>query len=177
MHTLKETVKAQIRAAFAQVEYPGDWNLRGSNEGKEPLLVEQAFKGKTNWSQLGSEFIDRAPDGFASALSFFSDEAFHFYIPGYLIADIEGQLQYSNPIFHLTYGLDDTSGQQRVNPRRYGNRTWLDQARYKFAMFNREEAAAIVAYLTLRRDDEQLVDFEKQRIDEALKNYWYDRAG
>ena len=35
-------------------------------------------------------------------------------------------------------------------------------------------AAAIVAYLTLKRDESQ---YERQRIDEALKNYWHDRAG
>jgi hypothetical protein len=39
-----EQVKAQIRAAFAQVEYPGDWCLKNSGEGTEPLLLEQEFK-------------------------------------------------------------------------------------------------------------------------------------
>ena len=41
-----------------------------------------------------STLIDRAPDGFGSALSFFSDEAFRFYLPAYLIADsVTAQLE------------------------------------------------------------------------------------
>src|SRR5262245_42174703 len=33
-------LKALIRQAFAEVEYPGDWCLRGSNDGDEPYLLE-----------------------------------------------------------------------------------------------------------------------------------------
>jgi hypothetical protein len=104
-----EQVKSQIRSAFAQVEYPGDWCLKNSSEGTEPLLLEQEFKGKTQWETIAPEFLDRAPGGYASALSFFSDEAFHFYLPAYLIADLDGNLQFTNPVFHLTHGLDRSS--------------------------------------------------------------------
>ena len=168
-----EALATQIATAFAAVEYPGDWCLRDSNEGDEPYLVEREFKGKTDWRALDPAFLDQAPDGFASALSFFSDEAFHFYLPAYLIADIRGQLERSNPVHHLTHGLDASSRNQRINPRRYGERTWLDHARHKFAMFNKQEAAAIVAYLTFKRDTDE---FERQRIDEALSFYWRGRA-
>ncbi|MBD1850892.1 DUF6714 family protein [Leptolyngbya sp. FACHB-711] len=171
-----EKVKAQIRAAFAQVEYPGDWCLRRSNEGDEPFLLEQEFKGKDKWEVLDPKFIDQAPGGFASALSFFSEEAFRFYIPAYLIADIDECLQYSNPIFHLTHGLTNSSRNDRINPRRYGDRTWFDHAQHRFSVFTREQAAAIVAYLTLKRNAENIIEFEQQQIDEALKNYWYQRA-
>ena len=73
-----ETLKTLIRKAFAEVEYPGDWCLRGSNEGNEPYLLEQDFAGKCDWRTLDPAFLDRAPGGYASALSFFSDEAFRF---------------------------------------------------------------------------------------------------
>jgi hypothetical protein len=168
-----EAVIEQIASAFAAVEYPGDWCLRGSNEGDEPHRVEQAFKGKKDWRALDPAFIDRAPDGFASALSFFSDEAFRFYLPAYLIADLRGQLEHSNPVHHLTRGLDNTSRHERINPRRYGERTWFEHARYKFATFSKPEAAAIEAYLSVKRDRDE---FERTRIDEALANYWRDRA-
>ena len=111
----KETVKQQIRAAFTRVEYPGDWCLRGSNEGDEPLWVERDFKGKTDWRTLEPGFIDQSPDGLASALSFFSDEAFHFYLPAYLIADLDGNLERSDPVFHLTHGLGAASRRERIN--------------------------------------------------------------
>jgi hypothetical protein len=163
----------QIDAAFAAVKYPGDWCLRGGNEGDEPYLLEEEFKGKADWHALDPKFLDRAPAGYASALSFFSDEAFHFFLPAYLIADLRGQLECSDPVFHLTHGLDDSSRGELVNPRRFGQRTWLEERRHKFAIFGREEAAAVVAYLKLKSETDE---FERDRVDQALRNYWNERA-
>ena len=167
-------IKHKIRTSFAEVSYPGDWCLRGSNEGDEPYLLEEEFKGKIDWRAIDAEFLDQAPDGFGSALSFFSDEAFRFYLPAYLIADIDGKLQRHSPVSHLTHSLSEKSKTERVNPRRYGERTWLDVARHKFAMFNREQAAAIVAYLRFKHEIDQ---FAREAIDDALKNFWLERAG
>ena len=168
-----DSAKAAIRKAFAAVEYPGDWCLRGSGEGDEPYLLEAQFKGKTDWATLDPHFIDQAPDGYGSALSFFSDEAFHFYLPAYLIADIDGKLAQHDPVFQLTHGLDDATRNEKINPRRYGDRTWFEEKRHKFSMFSREEASAIVAYLKLRRD----VDgFNRSTIDQALDSYWNGRV-
>ena len=169
-----ETLKASIRAAFAGVEFPGNWCLRGSNEGDEPFFVEREFASKNDWTRLDAKFLDQAPEGFGSALSFFSDEAFHFYLPAYLIADIDGRLERSDPAFHLCHGLDDETKDQRINPRRFGERTWFDAERCKFAIFNRAEAVAIVKYLKFKRDSDE---FMKDSIEQALKNYWLDRAG
>ena len=171
-----ESLKTQIRDAFAHIEYPGDWCLRGSNEGDEPYLLEKEFAGKTDWRVLDPQFLDRAPDGYASALSFFSDEAFHFYLPAYLIADIDGRLEQTDLVFALTHGLDSTSRDERINPRRYGERTWFDHARCKFAMFNPQEAATINSYLTFKRDSEDTSDYDRQKINEALQNFWHDKA-
>jgi hypothetical protein len=165
-------VKALIREAFAAIEYPGDWCLTGSREGFEPALLEAEFKGKTDWRALDAAFIDRAPDGFGSALSFFSDEAFHFYLPAYLLADLDGRLRQANPVFALTHGLDERSRREKINPRRYGERTWLDHARHKFAMFNGGERAAIAAYLACMAEREELTEPEKKSIHEALSGYW-----
>src|SRR5947209_3726189 len=133
------SLKADIEDAFAAVEFPGDWCLINSREGSEPALLEQEFKGRNDRKALSPEFIDRAPGGFGTALSFFSDEAFHFYLPAYLLADLDGQLNQADPVFALTHGLDGASRGQKINPRRYGNRTWFDHARHKFAMFNAGE--------------------------------------
>jgi hypothetical protein len=167
-------VKNAIRSAFSKVEYPGDWCLRGSNEGDEPYLLEAEFKGKTDWSALDPGFLDQAPDGLGTALSFFSDEAFHFYLPAYLVADIDGLLKQHDPSFQLTHGLDDASRNKKINPRRYGERTWFEAKRYMFSMFSRAEAVAIVEYLKLRRDRDEIAS---PNIDEALRNYWNERAG
>lgn len=84
----REGLAALIREAFAGVDYPGDWCLRGSNDGTEPYLLEKAFQGRKDWRVLDANFIDSAPDGFATALGFLSDEAFRFYLPAYVIADL-----------------------------------------------------------------------------------------
>lgn len=168
-----DDLKSQIREAFAHVTFPGDWCLRDSNEGDEPFLVEQAFRGKTDWRKLDPEFLDLAPEGYGSALSFFSDEAFHFYLPAYLLADVDRLLEHHNPVFHLIHGLTNDSRNKPINPRRFGERTWFHYAVHKFAMFNQREAAAIVAYLNYKRE---LCDFDQKEIDEALANYWRQRT-
>ena len=168
-----EAVKLQIRSAFANVEFPGDWCLRGSNEGNEPFLLEQEFQGKTDWQALDPAFLDGAPDGYGSALCFFSDEAFRFYLPAYLIADVDGKLNMNNPVFYLTHGLTDEGRGDLVNPRRYGERTWFDTKRHKFAVFDREQVRAIVSYLELKRETDE---FQRDAIDQAIANYWSGRA-
>ena len=172
----RSSVVAEIQRAFADVEAPGDWCLSNSREGTEPRLLEAEFKGKKDWRVLDPSFIDQAPDGFGTALSFFSDEAFHFYLPAYLLADLDGRLKQADPVFALTHGLNDEWRDQQINPRRYGQRTWFEHARHKFAMFNKKEAAAIVSYLKCKRESDVLTDFEKTYIDEALENYWNERA-
>lgn len=169
-------LKERIRAAFAGVAYPGDDGLRGSDEGDEPFEVERDFRGKTDWRTLDPGFIDQAPDGLASALSFFSDAAFHFYLPAYLMADVEGRLDRADPSFHLTHGLDDSSRGERINPLRYGERTWWDAAQERFGRFTRDQAAAVAAYLRFKaRSDSWGV--RGPDVAEALRNYWSGKAG
>ncbi len=172
MHDRAE-LKARIRDAFAEVEYPGDSCLRGSNEGEEPYLLEEEFKGKNDWRILDAAFIDQAPAGFGSALSFFSDEAFRFYLPAYLLASIDNLLERSDPVFHLCHGLDDASRNKKVNQRKHGERTWFDHASHKFAMFTKLQGGAIVAYLQFACERNEI---ESEMIDQALRNYWFTRA-
>ncbi len=170
-------LKDRIRRTFAHVEFPGNGCPRGSNEGEEPYLLAEDFKDKDDWTKITAQFLDQAPDGYAAALNFFSDEAFQFYLPAYLIADIDGGLMSQDPSFQLPHGLFEASKDQKINPRRYGERTWAHHAHHKFAVFNQEQAAAIADYLAFKRDHTEMVDFEKERIDQALENYWLERAG
>ncbi|MBD2074616.1 hypothetical protein H6F86_12100 [Phormidium sp. FACHB-592] len=136
-------------------------------------MLEQEFKGKTAWQALDPAFLDRAPDGYGSALSFFSDAAFRFYLSAYMLADVDGKLDKHDPVFHLTHGLTDKGRGERVNPRRYGERTWFDEQGHKFAVFEREQAHAIVSYLELKRETDE---FQRDEIDQAIANYWSERA-
>jgi hypothetical protein len=175
--TTPETVKAQIREAFAASQYPGDHRLRGSDVGDEPFELEREFRGKRDWQSLPPEFIDRAPNGLASALCFFSHEAFQFYLPAYLIADLEGKLVCHSPVFHLTHGLERVSASQHIDSRRHTGEKWSDYAKRRFQGLTPQQAAAIVSYLKYKRDSEDTLPSTRQAIEEALDSYWRQRAG
>ena len=166
-------LKKQIKNSFADVPYPGDTNLRNSSEGDEPFLLEEQFAGQEDWSALPADFIDQAPGGFASALSFFSKEAFRFYLPAYLLADLDGQLVYTDPVFYLTYGLSDATIDLKVNPRRYGAMTWFDYVSDRFAVFTPRQARAIKSYLQFKMQEGDRV-CERDGIAQALTNFWED---
>ncbi|MFM2399382.1 MAG: hypothetical protein RL341_1539 [Pseudomonadota bacterium] len=169
-------LKTRIASAFSAARYPGDALLVNSQEGTEPALLEQEFKGKRDWHLLDAAFIDQAPDGFGSALSFFSHEAFRFYLPAYLIADLDQLLNRADPVFHLTHGLDNASCKKLINPLRYGRKTWFAYAQERFATFSREESAEIAAYLTFKRDADPSSVPGDHSINEALDRYWAARA-
>ena len=76
-------------------------------------------------------------------------------------------------MFHLTHGLTDAGRATKVNPQRYGERTWFEAASHKLAVFDKAQAAAIVAYLEFKREADW---FERESIDQALGNYWRRRA-
>ncbi|HEU4697902.1 MAG TPA: DUF6714 family protein [Gemmatimonadales bacterium] len=165
--------KALVRGAFAAVPQPARWALRGSSEGTEPFLVEEEFGARGDWTTLDAAFLDQAPDGYGSALSFLSDEAFRHYLPAYLLADLDGALQRVEPDFHLWHGLTDENAARPVNPRRYGARSWADYARFRFSVFTRAEVEAIVAYLRVKAAQDP--ELTGPRIAQALARYWLPR--
>jgi hypothetical protein len=182
----KATVIDEIRTAFVGNEYPGDGYLQGTFEGCEPAEEVGPFKGQTDWAAVDAAQLD----GHYNALSFFSEAGFRFFLPAYLIADLEDRLRTADPLFHLTHGFHDESvevptpeetfvrrigGAVLLNPRRYGAMTFHDHARFRLSIFTREEARAIVAYLRYKRHtDEHAID--TPAIDAALDAYWLDRA-
>lgn len=169
---LREALKAQIRAAFEDTPAPSPSQLRGSQEGDEPYLLEKEFLGKDDWTTLDVEFIDQAPAGFGTALSFFSRDAFRFYLPAYLLADLDDALEQAEPSFHLWHGLNDEKRDQPVNPRCYGPLTWFDVTAERCALFNRLEVAAIVEYLRYKATVD---DFSRPQVEQALANFWVPR--
>jgi hypothetical protein len=68
--TLTSNIEIQIAETFAMVPPPPQWCLCNSKQGAEPELVERDFRGKTDWRTLTADFLDDAPQGYASALSF-----------------------------------------------------------------------------------------------------------
>src|ERR671910_2162002 len=182
----RETVIQKIEVAFAGNAFPGARFLQGSFEGCEPYDEVGPFEKLEDWRGIEARFLD----GHASALSFFSEAGFRFFLPAYLISDLSGRLQTADPLFHLTHGFSDwttevPTGNRTllmkhgrsafINPRRYGAMTSHDYARYRLSVFTREEAGAIVAYLEFKRDtDLDIID--RTAIDAALESFWLERA-
>jgi hypothetical protein len=182
----QQIVIESIHSAFDRNRCPGDAYLQRSFEGCEPYEEIEPFKGKNDLKFLDSKLLD----AHYNALSFFSEAGFRFFLPAYLIADVRGELQTADPLFHLTGGFFVSSaevpaqdrvfvrrsgGSTLLNPKRYGAMTFFDYACFRLSIFAREEAQAIVAYLKYRRDaDSDGID--SQRIDAALKFFWLDRA-
>lgn len=182
----RQQVIEHIRQAFRDTERPGDAFLQGSREGCEPGESVAPFMGVTDWSQLDPVILDAS----YTALSFFSEGGFRYFLPAYLIADLEERLQTADPVFHLTNGFSDKvvtlpAGPRRyektvgksafVNPQRYGAMTWHDHARGRLSVFTREEAGAIVAYLEYKRDADSH-GLNTEEIDAALDSFWRHRA-
>jgi hypothetical protein len=164
---------AKIEQAFVDVPYPGDEFLTDSTYGEEPAALVEEFRGRDDWRALDAEFLDQAPDGWASALSFFSGKALRFYLPAYMIADIRGQLRSSDPAFRLCAFLTPLGGRRKI-AKMWGGGTMGERARADFACYDRRQVAAIVAYLWWKLD---AVGGHDPTIEQALENYWLERNG
>ena len=182
----KEAVIEEIQSAFGGNEHPGERFLQGTFEGCEPYEEVGPFEKLEDWKGIEASFLD----GHASALSFFSEAGFRYFLPAYLISDLRGQLYTADPLFHLTHGFSDWTSEVPagdhtllmkhgrsafLNPRRFGAMTFCDYAHYRLSVFTREEASAIVAYLEYKRDsDPNIID--SQDIDASLESFWLERA-
>jgi Family of unknown function (DUF6714) len=174
-----------VEETFGANEFPGDRWLQGTFEGCEPYEEIEPFRGR-DWKSLDPEFLDQH----YTALSFFSEAGFRYFLPAYLVADLRDALRTADPLFHLTHGFSDNAVQQQVgdrtfqirfgrsqfvNPRRYGAMRTVDYARYRLSVFSREEAAAIVNYLECARELPNR-EFDRAAIDAALSSFWQERA-
>lgn len=158
----KKELIQKINTAFLEREFPGNNQLVNNSYGEEPALVRNHFFGQTNWKLLSPEFID-----FDGALSFFSDEAFRFYIPAFMISDINEQLNFNNPAVRLCWSVTPQSENKKI-AEVYGGGTLGERAKACFNEFSVEEKNAIISYLQwkLVKDENDLI------IAQALKNYW-----
>jgi hypothetical protein len=182
----KIEVIEMINAAFADNTYPGDDYLLGSTEGSEPMDEVQPFIGLEEWSQVSPDILDKH----SGSLNFFSEAGFRFFLPAFMVADLNEQLVYADPLFSLVHGFSNISisheirgkafirktGQDAfINPKRYAALTFEDYSRFRLSVFTREEAAAIVSYLQYKKDIAG-PGVEHDQIAAALDAFWLDRA-
>lgn len=167
---MKEKLILQIERAFADVTHPGDDNLTYSTYGEEPEALKREFQGKTDWHVLDAAFLDQAPEGWASALSFFSDRALLFYLPAYMIADVRGELRTASPDARLCLPVTPPFESKKIASI-WGGGTMGEWARNGFSLFSAEQVRVIVEYLWWKLD---AYGYEDITISQALQHYWLD---
>ena len=111
---MTEKLIANIITAFEDGIYPGNDDLTNSTYGEEPAALVEEYREKADWQILNSNFLDQAPNGWGSALSFFSGAALRFYLPAYLIADLNGELESNDPATRLCMNLAAQSENQKI---------------------------------------------------------------
>jgi hypothetical protein len=165
-HSILKLIE-KITAAFAELPFPGNDNLVGPSYGEETMLVKEHFSNHSSRENLTPAFID-----FDGALSFFSNEAFRYYISAFMIADIHEKLDFNNPVIRLCWPVTPQSENQKI-AEVHGGGTIGERAKVCFELFTEEQVQAIVAYLNwkLEKDEDDLL------IKQALENYWLKRAG
>lgn len=156
----------QIHIAFATSAYPGDDNLVANPYDEERQFVARHFKGKADWRTLDAKFLNAAPD----ALALFADDAFRFYLPAFLIADMRGELNSVDPTVRLCWSHTSQGGDEKI-AKVWGGGTIRARAEACHNQFSAEQSAAIVAYLWRK-----LETGEDICITEALEEYWLRRG-
>jgi hypothetical protein len=170
MHPEALRVLKHIQEAFP-AEAPPNLPLvrEGTYRDDEVLAVEEDFADKERWPELTADFLDNAAGGWASALSFPSDEAASFFLPAYLAADLRGELARVDPVFYLTDGLD---GSYRSTNAKPGRNTREDEARKRWRLFTPDQCAAVAAYLSVRKRGDVMLE----EIEASLHSFWTHRA-
>ena len=160
----------KIVLAFQNVTFPGDEQLTDSSYGEEPDALVRDFAGKDDWQALDSKFLDQSPEGWGTALSFFSDRALQFYLPAFLIADLKGELYTADPTGRLCLSLTPQSEKQKI-AKVWGGGTIGEHARETFSLFTDDQVEAVVEYLLWRcgQKSSNLI------IEHSLEHYWLPR--
>jgi len=174
----KERLKDKIYKIFKNNKFPGNCNIVYNEINDYPedesMRIKNAFKEKDDWTKLDTKFLDEVPDGLASALSFFSPPAFRFYLPAYLIADINNKLINVDLIFHLCNYFMNSEKDKYISES-YGETRWWDYGIYRFSVFTLAEVKVIIEYLQYKLKSSLLGELYKEEIRQALENYWLKR--
>lgn len=168
----KEVLIKKIQDAWPLNDLP--FKIIDSNEGEEPELLAKEFSKKPKWNSLKPDFLDSTPDGYGTALCFFGNEAFRYYIAAFMIADINSKLNCVTPSRHLTHGLTNDTKDEKINPLRFGEKTWFNACQSKFSLFNKNQISCIIEYLKFMSDADPFNN-NPTETKESISNYWKPR--
>ena len=170
--SIRDEVTLRIRTVFADVPRPGNWALCGSYEGPEGPDAATAFSRLDRWQDADATFLHA---GRMQQFHFLSDEGFRYFLPAFLVADLDGHREGGgrDVVWLLASDFRREQCDEPVNAMRFGARTWSDCGRYRFSTFTKAEAQVIVAYLRwklLDADPDDAAD-----VADALDSYWLKR--
>ncbi|BCM89691.1 hypothetical protein IAD21_01538 [Abditibacteriota bacterium] len=161
----KSALKAAIWAAFDDVSYPGDDNIGILGGRDDAKRVTEWYRG-VDWRSLTPDTI------WSFGLSWMTPEAFHYYLPAYLLAPIDdGADAYEFTLNSLTppFACTDYPQNYKDHFQNIVDIMTLPQKRaiQDFLLFNLEEA------IELQKTDESpdFYDSEIKQLRFALE-YW-----
>jgi hypothetical protein len=108
-------VIAAIEAAFADVPYPGDEQVRGGDDHTEEDLdtgglIGRSFRGR-HWRDIAPDVLHR--NALLGSLVFMRPAVVHFYLPAFLIASLHDDEVQEQTCLALTPPLDMLTDAQR----------------------------------------------------------------
>ena len=150
-----EELKSLIKAAFADVEYPGDDNIAGCGrigcDDCDPLA--EHFKG-TSWQEHNLQTLA----GYAG-IGFFYPQALHYYLPAYMLAEMENcrlaeihfcqseeYEEYPDPLMNLDISYCFCLSEHES----------IQESKEKFvALLSKQQRRAVTEYLKFMATDEE----------------------
>jgi len=147
----REHLRQRIRDAFRDVPYPGDGNIM--YDGPDPELVQMTFEGR-HWKELSNEDLVIQ----SSSICVMTPEAFHFYLPAFLLASLGPPEVADFVLTAIEYML--------LEPAPKGS--WLFE---DAQLLDREQRAAIREFLEFFRD---LEGDSFGEIETALRTRWQE---
>ncbi|MBC8100889.1 MAG: hypothetical protein H7Y11_15725 [Armatimonadetes bacterium] len=153
-----KTLVNKIEMVFEPIKYPGDTLITYTNDPYhlEAVEIAQALQGK-HWKSLTNQELRYH----AASLSFFTPQAFCFYLPAYMIASITG------------YKLTDILTQSLVGNLTMPTKPEASIARFlaNVAPLSTMQSKAVLDYLEYTRATHG-EDFSDRSINRAINRYW-----
>ena len=154
-----QRLKDEIEGAFQDVPYPGDDNIAANkrDEYEEGLA---AFKGK-HWKDITFEFL---VPYLKSSATFFTPEAYRFYLPAYLMVVAEYYFESDVLSDFIIWGL--------ILPFEGECEPWeIDEFHKRFDSLTAKQKKAIKSFLEFIRDVYPYDPIYNDHV-VALERYW-----
>jgi hypothetical protein len=160
-------LRQQIISAFADVPYPGD-DCLGAPDGRDDgENVTEFFRGK-DWRWLKSNEL------WPPSLSFMTLEAFHYYLPAFLLASLEED---SGDVIDAVFYKITPPHPNIIFP--HLDNTAVDEFQAKYKYFSPAQKQAVRNFIAFTLDD--LIRFSEETNEpifreekelRALLDYW-----